>query len=332
MDPFSGRAEPGFIESRAFVLLEEIEEERELSGDALVSEATRIIHSEVCARFPRESGKYDWRKLDRIGNIVRDVAGRLGMLAKKKDTSKKVHFESSDDSESDDSSDSSEDESDNGGMSLPGTISDVKVVAECNQIKTNMSKFVYSRATLLSLIPDGMTDLLVRLGLGKVQKVFDENTSNRRFKRSWLKTGRPLPEKKIKFFRFPPKRDSYPFGGKPIKYIGRQIGTRVVVRRTGSYRSQLSFLKKEERTSVRLVRLEGSESLRKILIVKHEEQGVVVTPLGGSSYPKKVWLKMTPNPKHKKYWYFLRKNGRVYRSAHHPFDDEETTYESSMSL
>jgi len=216
-----------------------------------------------------------------------------------------------------DDSDSESDDDDNV-VVYPG----VKRLYDLPQI--DFSKpLVYSIPQMLGMIPEGYDALKERIGLFKTVSRFIPTMSNRRARAVLFKRGIPLSSVKrtvVRLYR-PPVPVKVPFGGKPIRVLAKIRENKVVrTKTTGEPLSRQYFLKQEEKRVVRLLPIPNSDLIRRVVIIDDKKDYRV---LGGRAYPRRQWIEKRIDPQHKKYFYFLRRNGRVYRSVHHPYPDED---------
>jgi hypothetical protein len=188
-------------------------------------------------------------------------------------------------------------------------------------------RLVYKPETLVSFIPNlpEFDGLKRSIGVLRTSSRFLPGMSNRRGRAILHKKGHDLktwPRIEHREVLPYPLRDSVPFGGKPIRVLGLVRDNKVVKQvTTGDYLSATRFLKREERSVSKLKYDPVRGVYRRLAVVNKETINVV----GGQAYPRKKWITGFINPEHKKYWYFLRRNGMAYHSVHHPYDDEDMT-------
>jgi len=186
-------------------------------------------------------------------------------------------------------------------------------------------RLVYRPETLVSMIPrDAEYDRLREsIGILRISNRFLPGMSNRRARAILFKKGHDLKAWPRFEYRevlpYPLREKGVPFGGKPVRVLGL-IRNNIVVREvaTGEPFSARRFIKRQFRKVEKLSYEPRTGIYRRIAVVGKDTINVV----GGMTYPRKRWITDRIDPGYKKYWYFLRKNGRVYRSAHHPYDDE----------
>jgi hypothetical protein len=207
---------------------------------------------------------------------------------------------------------------------------------------TNKPELIrYSIQELVSLIPeDGYHRCKEHLGLERTVRRFDPELTNSQFKRMYIRkykstkglkylpryttiiSGRPvflLVGKK----KYPLKDKKPPYEGKPIR-----------PRNVRKYKAKNSFGNVVEiygnvhtapilgRKPVYAGRSSAKPKKRVARLSKYSADVHHIDILGG-----KVLTTKAPFERHKKYWYFKRRNGAWHVSEHHPYGDENEVYD-----
>lgn len=193
--------------------------------------------------------------------------------------------------------------------------------------ETSLAKRVYSQETLLSLIPEKpeFDKLREKLKIQKTVYRFDPSKSNRQYSSEYYKLHRcgvPKDHPRVAVQIRGDGLDSFygkdrpfvkrgvPFGGKPQRLANKVLDGRVIKTRKVGTIPRRSFLGLDTRPKL-LHRVDGTKSLYREFCLGWAR-----------GHPRAT----VPVRNHRKYWYFLRRNGTWCPSLHHPYGDEMEVY------